>query len=121
MFVGVMSLELEIPGALSLKDKRRVVRSVKDSCHRHHMVSVAEVGAHDVLNRAVLGFACVSQSGAVAGTTLDRVLERVRSYHESEVIAHTREIREADTPALSDAPDLSGLSEELLAYSEDLS
>lgn len=114
MVVGIMSLELEIPGAASLKDKRRVVRSVKDGCHRHHMVSVAEVGAQDVWNRALLGVACVSQSGAVAGVTLDRVMERVRSDLDSEVIAHSREIIDAPDPGLSGEIDTGGVEMELL-------
>ena len=44
MVVGILQFELLVPGATSLKDKRRVVKSVKDRLHREHLVSVAEVG-----------------------------------------------------------------------------
>lgn len=96
MVIGVLQFELDIPGAMSLKDKRRVVKSIKDSCHRHHMVSVAELGAVDVWNRAVLGVSVVSNSGMIAGRTLDRVMDRVRSMHDCEVVDSTRELLRGD-------------------------
>lgn len=92
MVIGVLQIELDIPGAMSLKDKRRVVKSIKDSCHRHHMVSVAEVGALDVWNRGMLGVSVVSNSGMIAGRTLDRVLDRIRSMHDCEIADSSREI-----------------------------
>jgi len=119
MVIGVMQIELDIPGAMSLKDKRRVVKSIKDSCHRHHMVSVAEVGALDVWNRAVLGVSVVSNSGMVAGQILDRVTERVRSVLDCEVVDCSREILRGDSlvPTESDE-DLDGLEREMYARAE---
>ena len=64
MFVGVLRLELGIPGARSLKDKRRVVRSFKDRVRVRMPVSVAEVGALDEWQRAVLGVAVCSNDAA---------------------------------------------------------
>ena len=45
MHVGVLQLELSITDAMSLKDKRRVVLSLKDRIAHGHNVSIAEVGA----------------------------------------------------------------------------
>ncbi len=42
VFVGILQFELLIRQRRSLKDKRRVVRSVRDRLHREHLVSVAE-------------------------------------------------------------------------------
>src|ERR1041384_8063343 len=64
MVIGLLQFELVIHGSESLKDKRRVVRSVKDRLHREHMVAVAEVASQEVLNLAVLGLACVGSDGA---------------------------------------------------------
>src|SRR3954454_9435584 len=64
MFVGVMRLVLQIPGARSLKDKRSVVRSFKERAQARFRVSVAEVGGLDDVRRATLGVACVSNSAA---------------------------------------------------------
>ena len=79
MIVGVMQVEIAIDWSQSLKDKRRVVKSLRDTLHRHHMVSVSEVEDHEILNRATLGIAIVGVSGGAIGVTLDRVLERIRT------------------------------------------
>ena len=55
MVVGILQAELVIDGAESLKDKRRVVVSIKDKLHREFQVSVAEVDSLDSHHRAVLG------------------------------------------------------------------
>ena len=55
MVVGVLQVKLTIDWASSLKDKRRVVSSLKDRLHREHQVSVAEVGSLDSHRVAVLG------------------------------------------------------------------
>ena len=119
MVIGVMQIELDIPGAMSLKDKRRVVKSIKDSCHRHHMVSVAEVGALDVWNKAVLGVSVVSNSGMVAGQILDRVTDRVRSVLDCEVMDSSREILRGDSLVPTESnDDLDGLEREMYARAE---
>jgi len=58
--IGVVSWELHIPGAGSLKDKRSVVKSLKDRLHNEFNVSVAETGHHDVWQRAEVTMCVVS-------------------------------------------------------------
>ena len=55
MFVGVLRLSLDIVGARSLKDKRSVVKSLKERVQGRLRVSIAEVGALDDPRRATLG------------------------------------------------------------------
>jgi uncharacterized protein YlxP (DUF503 family) len=85
MFVGVLRLTLQIPGARSLKERRRVVRSLKDRLRARLPVSVAEVGGLDTHQRAVIAVAVVSgdavrvdellaTAAAMAGTLRDAVL-----------------------------------------------
>ena len=57
MFVGVLRLRLEIVGARSLKDKRSVVKSMKERAQARFKVSVAEVGQLDDPRRATIGVA----------------------------------------------------------------
>ncbi len=64
MFVGVLRLTFRIPGARSLKDRRRVVRSFRDRVQSKLRLSVAEVGGYDEHQRAVLGVAAVSNDAA---------------------------------------------------------
>lgn len=64
MFVGVLRLVLQIPGARSLKDKRRAVLGLKDRLASRFRVSVAEVGALDQVGLATLGVAVVANEAA---------------------------------------------------------
>jgi hypothetical protein len=62
MIVGIVSLELHLPEARSLKDKRRVVQAVIARLHERHRVSVAETAHHDLHQRAEIGIAAVGKS-----------------------------------------------------------
>lgn len=70
MFVGVMRLGLMLPGARSLKDKRRVVLSFKERVQARMRVSIAEVGGLDHPRHATLGVAVVSNDAAVCDSVL---------------------------------------------------
>jgi len=70
MFVGVMRFSLQIVGARSLKDKRSVVRSLKERAQSRLRVSIAEVGALDHPQQATLGVACVSNDAAMCDKLL---------------------------------------------------
>ena len=59
MIVGVLSVELLIPYAQSLKDKRMVLRSIKDRLKKFN-VAVAEVEHQDAWQRAGLGIVAIS-------------------------------------------------------------
>lgn len=63
MVVGVAEVSLSLPGAQSLKDKRRVIKSLVTRCRQKWNVSAAEVEDNDLWQRAVLGLAVVANSG----------------------------------------------------------
>lgn len=96
MFVGVLQFELIISQSHSLKDKRRVVRSVKDKLHREHQVAVAEVAALDSLNLAVMGLAAVSNSGAYINQLFDRVVAKLSHTPGAQLGACQRDIFKGD-------------------------
>ena len=79
MTVGVLQVELSIPDAFSLKDKRRVVKSLKDRIAHGHNVSIAEVGALDAHRTAVLGMAMVSNDSRYVEGALSKLVDFVRS------------------------------------------
>ncbi len=60
--IAYLRLEIRIEGAHSLKDKRQVVRSVKDSLRNHFNVAVAELDASEAWQRATLGVVSISDS-----------------------------------------------------------
>lgn len=100
MFVGLLQFELIVPGATSLKDKRRVVKSIKDRLHREHLVSIAEIEALDHHRLAVMGMALVSNSAAYIDRAFDRVIEKLRAIPDARLGECTRQIIRGDQPPL---------------------
>ena len=95
MVVGVSRLTLSIPGSYSLKDKRRVVKSLVERVRHRYNVAVAEVDEHEVWNAGVIGVCTVSTSGAHAREILDHIVAYVENGHghaDAELIDHTIEI-----------------------------
>jgi uncharacterized protein YlxP (DUF503 family) len=75
--VGLARLTLFIPDSHSLKEKRMVLRRVKDRTRQKFNVSIAEVEENDVWQRAVLGLAVVGNEGRFVASALDEVVRFV--------------------------------------------
>ena len=119
MVIGILQFELFIRGGESLKDKRRVVQSLKDRLHREHMVSVAEIAAQDTLNRAVIGLACVASDGARVGEVLDHIMTKLRAIPGADLGDCSRQIvRGTDIEDPGEMP-ADGLETEMLARLND--
>ena len=73
MVVGFAIAELHIPGARSLKEKRRVVKSLVDRISSRYRISVAETDFHDLHQRAAIGIALVNGNRREAEAQLERV------------------------------------------------
>ena len=73
MVVGVISWQLSLPGCRSLKEKRMVVRSLKDRIRHRFNVSVAETDHQDVWSRAEISVAVVTGEVSFAENVLDEV------------------------------------------------
>ena len=73
MVIGVRSFELHLAGAHSLKDKRSVIKSVKDRLHNEFNVSVAETGRHDAWQTAELTVCLVATDRRHAESVLEAV------------------------------------------------
>jgi uncharacterized protein len=71
--VGVLTLELRIEDAHSLKDKRQVVRSLKDRLRERFNVSVAEIDGQETWQRSVVAAVTVSSDQAHATHLLEAV------------------------------------------------
>jgi len=76
MAVGLLSVDLFLPGAGSLKDKRMVLRRVKDRL-RGSNVSVAEVAHQDLWQRAGLAIVAVGSEKAVVDRLLESALSEI--------------------------------------------
>ena len=71
--VGVLTLELRIEDAHSLKDKRHVVKGLKDRLRARFNVAVAEIDFQDIWQRSLISAVTVSASRPYAEQTLQQV------------------------------------------------
>jgi uncharacterized protein YlxP (DUF503 family) len=76
MVVALLSVELFLPGAQSLKDKRMVLRRLKDRLAKFN-VAVAEVEHHDLWQRAGLALVTVSTTGTHAEQELAAAADEI--------------------------------------------
>ena len=88
MVIGVTSFEIHLPDSRSLKDKRQVLRRVKDRLRAHHNVAVLEESEHSSLwQRAEVVVVSVAGNRDV----LVRLFESVRREVEAHVPGHAME------------------------------
>ncbi|WP_041323959.1 DUF503 domain-containing protein [Hippea maritima] len=92
MIVGVMEVDFKIDNSFSLKDKRRVVRSLIEKTKNSFNVSVAEVDNNDVLNMATIGIAVVSNSSKFVDVVLNKILDFWEHNFECEIIDVRRDV-----------------------------
>jgi uncharacterized protein YlxP (DUF503 family) len=93
MFVGSVVVRLLIRESRSLKDKRQVVRSIKDRLRNQFNVAIAEVDALDQRQLAVLGIATVANESAAVRTVLQQIVDALRRHPVAEFLGHEMEIR----------------------------
>lgn len=87
----ILTWELSIPGCRSLKEKRSVVRSLRDQLRHRFHASVAETGRQDVHDRAEITAALVTSDGRLADSTADAMDTFVASHGRGVILRHTRE------------------------------
>jgi uncharacterized protein YlxP (DUF503 family) len=92
MVIGVLQLELGVPDAMSLKDKRRVIKSIKDRIAHAHNVSIAEVGALDEHRRSLLGIAMVGNDGRYIEGALSKLVDFIRAVPQATLMDYKIEL-----------------------------
>jgi len=92
MFVGVARIVLQIPGARSLKDRRRVVKGLKDRVRAKLPVSIAEIGDLERWQVATLGVSVVSNEAARCSELLSHVASLAGGAHDALVADVATEI-----------------------------
>jgi uncharacterized protein len=92
MIVGTLQVRLLLREARTLKDKRQVIKSIKDRIHNHFNVSVAEVDELDNRQLAVLGMAMVSNEAHHLKQALGQIVEALKSHPIAELVSHEIEV-----------------------------
>jgi hypothetical protein len=79
MTVGTLIIQIPLPGIGSLKDKRRIVKSLTERLQSRFNISIAEIAAQDSHRIAVIGLAVVANEGSFVRRQLDAVLDFLRN------------------------------------------
>ena len=91
MVIGVLKIRIRIEGACSLKEKRKVLKSIKDRLG-HLNISVAEVDDQDLWQASTLGIAVVSNDSQFTNTQMDKIMDFFYQQTAAEVIESYREV-----------------------------
>lgn len=78
MIIGTLRVRLGIFEALTLKDKRRVIKSLKDRLGHRHNISIAEVDDLDQRQLATLGIAMVANESRFVESALSKIVDEIR-------------------------------------------
>jgi uncharacterized protein YlxP (DUF503 family) len=92
MIIGILTVDLHLPEATSLKQKRMVLKSMKDRVRRAFNVSVAEVDNHDKWQVARIGIAAIGRDKGTVNSLLDKVLNFLSTCNGAEVCDHELEL-----------------------------
>lgn len=92
MPIGLLTLEIYIPEAHSLKDKRQVLRSLKDRLRGKFNVAVAELEGADSWQRSVVGVVSLGNNAGFLEQSLLTVLEDSESHLGRDLVGHELEI-----------------------------
>ena len=92
MVVASMTWELGLPGCASLKEKRSVIRSLRDRLRDKFNVSVSETGLQDVHTRAQISIALVASDGHLAESMLDKADRFVEANADAIIVSVRREV-----------------------------
>jgi hypothetical protein len=89
MVVASLTWELSLPGCSSLKEKRSVIRSLRDRLRAKFNVSVSETAFHDVHGRAALTIALVASDQGFAESVMEKA-DRLVEAHGGAIITSVR-------------------------------
>ncbi len=89
MPVGVLTLEIQLPYAHSLKEKRAVLQKMRDRLRSRFNVAVAELDHQDVWQQATLGVVSISDSRTLLESVFRQVLAETERILGEDVVHHT--------------------------------
>ncbi|MCF6155354.1 MAG: DUF503 domain-containing protein [Candidatus Brocadia sp.] len=86
--VGVLNIRLVIRGANTLKDKRHIIKSLKDRVKNNFNVSVSEIGTLDHCQYSRLGIAMVGNDKRYVNGTLSNLINMFRASTSVELVGY---------------------------------
>ncbi len=90
--IGYLELEVQIPHAHSLKEKRAVVKRIVERLKGKFNVSVSEIGQQDKWQRSTIAVVTVGTSSKVVDATLEKSVEFVEELFPGAVLGYQKEL-----------------------------
>lgn len=91
MIIGVLVLDIFLPFARSLKDKRQILKGFTDRVRSRHNVSLAELDFQDKWQRARIGVAALNSRKKIVEGILSRIFAEAEAVPDAQVIGHSLE------------------------------
>ena len=92
MVIGILRVRLGVFEARSLKDKRRVTKSLKDRLASRHNVSIAEIDDLDHRQAATLGLAMVANEARFVESALSKLVDEIRAFPHASLLDYQIEL-----------------------------
>jgi len=92
VIIGILQLELRISESHSLKEKRMVLKSLKDRLRQRFNISISEIGLQDAWQGAVLGIASIGTDKSYVNGLLSTILDWVAAHRSVELVSSHMEI-----------------------------
>jgi uncharacterized protein YlxP (DUF503 family) len=92
MIVGTCEIEILIPTAYSLKEKRHVLKSIIERLKSRFNASVAEVDFNDIWNKAMIGVAVVGNKKAICEAYINSIIDFIDKDGRVEIINYSMEV-----------------------------
>ncbi len=86
MVVGTGVIILRIYGCRSLKEKRKIIKSLITKLNNRYKISIAEVGSNDVYSRAEIGFAMAGNDRRFINSVIDKMIDSVDLSESTEIL-----------------------------------
>ena len=90
--IGYLEIEVSIPHARSLKEKRSFVKKLVERLRNNFNASVSEVGKHDSWRSAVIGIAVVGNNSQVIDSYLEKIIDYAEKLYPGSICYHHKEI-----------------------------
>ena len=92
MIIGLLTIQVAVFDAFSLKDKRRVIKGLKDRLGNKYNISIAEVDYNDVIRSSLLAIAMVGNDSRFINSALSKIVDAVGRIPQLSLIDYTIEM-----------------------------
>ena len=92
MTLGLLQIIIRIPNSNSLKEKRMVLRSLKDKLRNKYNISLAEIDSHDKWQKSVLAVAKVDKERVMVDRAFGNIVDFIKDFNGVELVDYQTEL-----------------------------